>query len=128
VREAGPRFVLTTSAMLTAVSLAALLGTSASTGFVTMLGPLITLGFGLGVLVPSMTAALLGSVETTRSGLASGTLNTARQTGSVIGVALFGALANGNLIDGLHLSIVLSIALAIITVAASRAVGSETDD
>ena len=46
-------------------------------------GPMLPLGagFALGVLVPAITAALLGSVEPARSGVASGTLNTARQIG-----------------------------------------------
>jgi hypothetical protein len=62
LRQAGPRLVLTTSARLTSASLAALLGTGAPTGYVTIIGPPITLGFGLGIVVPSMTSALLGSI------------------------------------------------------------------
>lgn len=62
---------------------------------VVLVGPLVAAGFALGVLVPVITAALLGSVEPSRSGVASGTLNTARQTGSVLGVSVFGALAAG---------------------------------
>jgi MFS transporter, DHA2 family, methylenomycin A resistance protein len=128
VGKVGPRLVLTAAGLLTAVSLGGLLVIGPSTAFVTMLTPLITWGIGLGVLVPSMTATLLGAVETSRSGIASGALNTGRQTGSVIGVALFGALANGHLIDGLRLSLILSIALAVLTVAVSRTAGSETGD
>ena len=68
-------------------------------------------------------AALLGSVATSRSGIASGTLNTARQAGSVIGVALFGSLAAGSLVSGLHLALVISIALALAAAALSRGIG-----
>ena len=50
------------------------------------------IGGGLGLLVPPLTATLLGSVETSRSGIAAGVLNATRQTGSVLGVALFGSL------------------------------------
>ena len=50
------------------------------------------IGGGLGLLVPPLTATLLGSVEKSRSGIAAGVLNATRQTGSVLGVALFGAL------------------------------------
>jgi MFS transporter, DHA2 family, methylenomycin A resistance protein len=39
-----------------------------------------------------MTVAILGTVERERSGLAAGVLNVARQTGSVIGVAVLGGL------------------------------------
>jgi DHA2 family methylenomycin A resistance protein-like MFS transporter len=69
-------------------------------------------GFALGVLVPAFTAALLGSVAPSRSGVASGTLNTARQTGSVLGVSLFGALAAGGLVTGLRLGVAISVGLA----------------
>jgi DHA2 family methylenomycin A resistance protein-like MFS transporter len=50
------------------------------------------MGGGLGLLVPPLTSTLLGSVEKARSGLAAGVLNSTRQTGSVLGVALFGSL------------------------------------
>ena len=53
---------------------------------------LVIIGGGLGLLVPPLTAALPGSVEKSRSGIAAGVLNATRQTGSVLGVALFGSL------------------------------------
>jgi MFS transporter, DHA2 family, methylenomycin A resistance protein len=54
--------------------------------------PLIVLGCGGGITTPAMSLAVLGSVERTQGGLASGTLNSARQAGGVIGVAVLGAL------------------------------------
>jgi len=53
---------------------------------------LLATGGGLGLLVPPLTSTLLGSVEKARSGVAAGVLNSTRQTGSVLGVALFGSL------------------------------------
>ena len=47
---------------------------------------LVIIGGGLGLLVPALTAALLGSVEKSRSGIAAGVLNAIRQTGSVLGL------------------------------------------
>ena len=64
-----------------------------------------------------MTSALLGRAGAARSGVASGTLNTARQTGSVIGVGLFGSLAAAHLVSGLRLGLAVSVCLAL-TVAA----------
>jgi MFS transporter, DHA2 family, methylenomycin A resistance protein len=58
-----------------------------------------------------MTSALLGSAEPSRSGVASGTLNSARQTGSVIGVALFGSLIASRLVPGLHVALAIAVAL-----------------
>jgi DHA2 family methylenomycin A resistance protein-like MFS transporter len=74
---------------------------------------LIVLGGGLGLLVPPLTSTLLGSVEKSRSGIAAGVLNATRQTGSVLGVALFGSLVGGGraFIAGAHASLVISAAV-----------------
>ena len=113
----GLRRTLAGSAVIVAAGLAGLLVTTGgSTLFAELVVPLVLLGLGLGTLVPAITSALLGSVEPHRSGVAAGTLNSARQTGSLVGVALFGALANRGIIPGLHLSLVVSIFLAVVTV------------
>ena len=71
----------------------------AATGFhaslVAIAIPLCIVGLGGGVTTPSMNLSALDAVERERSGLASGILNSARQTGGVIGVALLGALVGG---------------------------------
>jgi DHA2 family methylenomycin A resistance protein-like MFS transporter len=75
---------------------------------------LVALGFGLGLIVPVMTSSLLGSVDRSRSVIASGTLNTARKTGSVIGVALFGSfIAQGNVVGGLHVAVAIAAGLSL---------------
>lgn len=125
VRTAGSRTVLAGSAALIAASLAGLLIIGPHTGFGLLVGQLVVLGAGLGVVVPTMTSALLGSVEPSRSGVASGTLNTGRQTGSVIGVALFGSLAAGGLVPGLRLALVISIALALAVAVLARLVPTQ---
>ena len=69
---------------------------------------------GAGTIIPIITAELLGSVERSRSGVAAGTLNTLRQTGSAIGVALFGSLIAGHLVSGMHVALVISIGLLLV--------------
>jgi DHA2 family methylenomycin A resistance protein-like MFS transporter len=73
----------------------------------------IAIGAGLGLLAPSLTSTLLGSVEKTRSGIAAGVLNSTRQTGSVLGVALFGSLVShvNNFIPAAHESLIISVVL-----------------
>jgi MFS transporter, DHA2 family, methylenomycin A resistance protein len=112
-RRFGVRRVLVAGALLVAVALAGLLVVDADTPYRHLVGQLTALGLGLGVVVPAMTAALLGTVDTARSGLASGALNTARQTGSVIGVALFGSLAAADLVRGLRLDLAVATGLAL---------------
>jgi DHA2 family methylenomycin A resistance protein-like MFS transporter len=69
-------------------------------------------GFGVGLIVPAITSSLLGGVDKSRSGVASGTLTAFRQTGSMLGVALFGSLLAGQgLAGGLRLACVLSAGL-----------------
>jgi MFS transporter, DHA2 family, methylenomycin A resistance protein len=65
------------------------------------------------LLVPPLTSTLLGSVEKSRSGIAAGVLNASRQTGSVLGVALFGSLAGqaNAFMAGMHESLMISACL-----------------
>ncbi len=102
-------------AVLMALGAGGLLTATTTTSYPALVVQLVALGFGLGLVVPAMTATVLGTVDRTQSGIASGTLNTARQAGSVIGVALFGALvANGaRLVSGLHIALAVSVALAV---------------
>jgi DHA2 family methylenomycin A resistance protein-like MFS transporter len=76
------------------------------------------MGGGLGLLVPPLTSTLLGSVEKSRSGIAAGVLNATRQTGSVLGVALFGSLVGQSdaFMTGAHAS--LGISALLLSVAA----------
>jgi len=76
---------------------------------------LIPLGMGTGV--PAMTTALLSSVERKFSGTASGVLNTARQAGGAVGVAVFGAMVGRNheaIIPGLHGAVSISAGLLVL--------------
>jgi DHA2 family methylenomycin A resistance protein-like MFS transporter len=52
---------------------------------------LLLIGTGAGLTIPAMTAVVLESVPKQAAGTAAGILNTARQSGGVVGVALFGA-------------------------------------
>ena len=51
-------------------------------------------GLGFGIVVVPITSAVLGNVPQARSGMAASATNTARQLGSVVGVAALGAIVN----------------------------------
>jgi DHA2 family methylenomycin A resistance protein-like MFS transporter len=93
-----------------------LLWVQGSSPYAAMVAQLVALGWGLGLLVPPMTSSLLGSVDRARSGVASGTLTTMRQSGSVVGVSLFGSLiaGSGRLVPGVHLALAISIGLLLL--------------
>jgi predicted MFS family arabinose efflux permease len=54
-------------------------------------------GFGFGIAVVPLTAAVLGHVPAEFSGMAAGATNTARQLGAVVGVAALGALVSATI-------------------------------
>ncbi|HJY16569.1 MAG TPA: MFS transporter, partial [Xanthobacteraceae bacterium] len=86
---------------------------------------LVAMGGGLGLLVPPLTSTLLGSVDKARSGIAAGVLNSTRQTGSVLGVALFGSLIGQahDFLFGTRAALIVS-AVLLIAAAAAILIGS----
>jgi len=117
----GARATIATGLAVTATSCLALLGLREGTLYAALCVQLVGLGGGLGLLVPPMTSTLLGSVTKQYSGVASGVLNAMRQTGSAIGVALFGSLLNGagGFIAGIRVPLVIAAALALCAVVAA---------
>jgi DHA2 family methylenomycin A resistance protein-like MFS transporter len=109
----GAPATITAGAVLSAVGCLATLGIASDTSYWAICAQLIAMSTGLGLLVPPLTSALLGSVEKSRSGIAAGVLNATRQTGSVLGVALFGSLVarSSTFMTGLHASLVISAAV-----------------
>jgi DHA2 family methylenomycin A resistance protein-like MFS transporter len=113
----GPRRAIALGASLMAVACAGLLGVGAGTAYGVIVVQLLAFGFGGGLIIPIITSEVLGSVERSRSGVAAGTLNTLRQAGSAIGVAVFGSLIASGFIAGLHLALAASAALLIVVFA-----------
>jgi EmrB/QacA subfamily drug resistance transporter len=70
-----------------------------STGTDLILG-LIVVGVGVGSVLPSLSSAVLGEVPRERSGMAGGALNTFRQLGFALGVAVFGTIFADKVSDG----------------------------
>ena len=112
----GAPATIAAGGMLTALGCLMLLGIEPGTSYLKTLAQLMIIGGGLGLLVPPLTATLLGSVEKSRSGIAAGVLNATRQTGSVLGVALFGSLVGqpDTFMRGAHFSLFISGALLVI--------------
>ena len=107
-------------ACVSALDCLGLLWIAADTSYWMICGQMIAISGGLGLLVPPLTSTLLGSVDKARSGIAAGVLNATRQTGSVLGVALFGSLiaGTGAFMEGLHVSLIISAAVLLLAAAA----------
>jgi len=109
----GAPAAIAVGAALSALGCLALMGIERGTSYWEIWAQLTVIGGGLGLLVPPLTSTLLGSVEKSRSGIAAGVLNATRQTGSVLGVALFGSLIgqSSTFMTGAHQSLIISACL-----------------
>ncbi|MFF8642514.1 MFS transporter [Streptomyces sp. NPDC015345] len=91
----GRRRVVVIGQAVLAVAMFALLPLAPHTPLWLVLALLIPSGIGGALAVPALTAQLIDSVPGERAGTASGLLNSLRQTGGALSVALFGALLAG---------------------------------
>ncbi|KND62246.1 Permease of the major facilitator superfamily [Candidatus Burkholderia verschuerenii] len=132
----GSRPPMILGALLDAAGFAALMFVGPSTPTVALLLPFLLIPSGMGVAVPAMTTALLGTVGQERAGTASAVLNTARQAAGAIGVAAFGALAGNveaaegaaiaQIVDAVRWSAGISVALLIVAALIARRVQNVT--
>jgi EmrB/QacA subfamily drug resistance transporter len=70
--------------------------------FAALAAVLAVVGFGLGLALVAVSAAVLAVVPPERSGMAASTLNTSRELGGVLAVAILGAVVNGRLLAELN--------------------------
>lgn len=82
---------------------------------------LIPVGVGLGFAVPSLTAVLLSDIAGERAGMAAGILNSFKQAGGALAVAVFGALVaqHGEFIAGLRIVLCVAVVMLVATTAAA---------
>jgi DHA2 family methylenomycin A resistance protein-like MFS transporter len=106
----GPRTPMIAGLALGGPGLLGWLAACSRTSYLLLAGPLMATGFGMALTMPAATAAVMGSAPAGRAGLASGVVNTARQVGGVIGVALLGTLVGhrGGFVAGMHVSAAVS--------------------
>ncbi len=117
----GPRIPMAIGQALMAAGLVSL-GVAAIGAPIWLLALLtLPVGFGSALTVPTLTAVLLDRVPAERAGTASGVLNTGRQLGGALAIAVFGALVapRGSFLHGLQISLAIAAALLLVTAAAS---------
>jgi EmrB/QacA subfamily drug resistance transporter len=90
----GPRVLLVCGALITAAALAWLSRLPDQPGYLAhILGPTIVAGIGMSLMVLPVTVAGTAGVEPRDAGLASGLLNTGRQVGGALGLAILVTVA-----------------------------------
>jgi EmrB/QacA subfamily drug resistance transporter len=88
----GPRLPVALGAALAGVALLLLTRLTATTGYGDIWWNLGMFGIGVGLMLTPITSAVLAATPPARAGLASSMVNTSRQIGSVLGIAVLGAL------------------------------------
>jgi MFS family permease len=103
VARYGPRWPAVIGCLATAGGIGALLAVlSPDVDALTLVWPLALGGLGVGIALVSVNAAVLRVVPSEQSGVAASTVNTAREVGGVVGVAVFGAIVNAQLTSSLQ--------------------------
>ena len=88
----GSRWLLTGGMTMVSLSLFLESRITDSSGYLTLLPAFIVGGIGMGMTMSPMTAAVMGSVDRTKAGAASGVLSMVRMIGGVFGVAALTAV------------------------------------
>jgi MFS transporter, DHA2 family, methylenomycin A resistance protein len=119
VQRHGPRLPLVAGLLVFAGGLLGCLAFGHGTPIVVIELLLVPIGIGAGLTVPPLTTAFMDHIRAGQAGVGAGVLNSSRQLGSALGVAVFGALLGANFVTGLHLSLLLSagtmLAAAVLT-------------
>lgn len=106
----GPRVPMVVGLTVGASGLAGWLSAGWHGSYLVLVVPMITAGFGTAFTMPASTAAVMEAAPAEFGGAASAAFNTARQVGSALGVALFGSLASGSFVPGLHAAALIGAA------------------
>ncbi len=106
----GPRLPMLAGLLVGAAGLFGLTAPGAHGPYAVLIVPFLAVGLGMSFTMPAATAAVMEAAPTERAGLASGTLNAARQVGGVLGVALLGTLVTQqrHFVTGLHLDMAIA--------------------
>ena len=94
VNRIGTSRLITVGMLIVGISAFLYLQTGVSASFLDVLPAMIVMGFGFSLIFAPMTTAVLNSVESDKSGIASAVNGAVRETGFAFGVALLGTIMN----------------------------------
>jgi MFS transporter, DHA2 family, methylenomycin A resistance protein len=117
--RSGPDAPIKAGLLVSVLGLVALLAVSAGPDHVLLAAALVLAGTGLGFAVPSVIVVLLEAIPADQAGMAAGLLNSSRQVGGTLAVAVFGAMISHRFLPGMRAS--LLIAVVVLSAAAAAA-------
>jgi EmrB/QacA subfamily drug resistance transporter len=123
----GSRWLMGTGLVLLSASLISFSMLDASSGFWDIVPGLVLGGFGMSLAMTPTTAAAMGSVPVDKAGVGSAVLNSMRQVGGSLGIALMGAIVaesvnvtprsplySDQFVEGYHTALHVAAAIAIV--------------
>ncbi len=112
----GPRLFMTIGPLVMAVGCLLLLSVGTDFNYWWQVLPaMIVLGVGVGITVSPLTAAILGSADTARSGIASAVNNAVARVAGLLSIAFLAAITGGALdLAGFHRASVVAAALLVV--------------
>jgi EmrB/QacA subfamily drug resistance transporter len=93
----GARLPASAGMLLVAVGLSGLARVDATAGYSSIWPWFVLCGIGTALAMPTLSAAAMGAIPATKAGVGSGVLNTARQVGGALGIAVLSAVATGRI-------------------------------
>ena len=117
----GPDAPIKAGLLVSVAGLVALLAVSTGPDRMLLSAALVLAGTGLGFAVPSVIVVLLEAIPADQAGMAAGLLNSSRQVGGTLAVAVFGAMIahRASFLPGMRASLLIAvIVLSAATVAA----------
>lgn len=110
VARIGARTPMTAGFALAGAGTLLLVLTEAKAGDALTVIGLLLVGFGVSFTLPSLMAAVMSAVPKEQAGAISGALNSSRQLGATLGVAVLGAIVEGSdsMTHGVRLSLLLA--------------------
>ena len=109
----GPRLFMTVGPLLMAVGALLLLSVREDFDYwLQVLPGILVFGFGLTLTVSPLTSAILGAIDTSRSGIASAVNNAVSRVAGLIAIALVATIVGGSLdLGGFHQAAIVTAAL-----------------
>ncbi len=97
----GGRWILFAGTLLAALGIYLMSDLSASTTETSLILPMAVCGAGMGLIMAPVTTVVMAGTPVEQSGMGAGILSTIRQIGSVMGIAVLGAILQNQLVNNI---------------------------
>jgi MFS transporter, DHA2 family, methylenomycin A resistance protein len=119
--RSGPDTPIKAGLLVSAAGFLTLLAASAGPDRVLLTAALVPAGAGLGFAIPSVIVVLLDAIPADQAGMAAGLLNSSRQVGGTLAVAVFGAMIShrASFLPGMRASLLIAVVVLFAATAAA---------